>query len=313
MTRVSQLELYNDKDVITQICMMKQQVETGTYKDVDVQDDGAGNLVFTFTDQQDDTEVFTIPVKLISSVTSSQSGSTVTMRITWTDGTHDDYTWTAGGDVTTNTNQTITAIKTFNQSPIIPDSPSGTHAAVNVTYVSKTDGTNNLVHTSANEDVAGFKTMKTGTMINPVVSKIVNTADNVYVKLADISIGGAPRTIHGSLTSTYLNGFPIAIEFWVSSFQDIYNPKAWIRCIDNSTSDRIRITRNTSTNIWSIWFKIPGTQNNNDRALLQFFEEIYSAAYQNSRVSIVAPADQVEVDENDPSWSDYTDAQVVIV
>ena len=119
MTRVSQQEMYDDKDIITQICKLKDLVATGTYKDVDVQDDGAGNLVFTFTDQRDDTEVFTIPVKQISSVTSSQSGSTVTMRITWADGTYNDYTWTAGGDVTTNTAQTITASKTFEKAQAI--------------------------------------------------------------------------------------------------------------------------------------------------------------------------------------------------
>lgn len=156
MTRVSQLELYNDKDIITQICMMKQMVETGTYAEVRVISTG-GNYVFEFEDQNGDVQTFTVPAKQISGVTSSQSGSTVTMRITYTDSSYTDVSWTAGGDVTTNTNQTISAVKTFSVSPIVPDSPSGTHAAVNVTYVSKTDGTNNLLHTSANETAAGVK------------------------------------------------------------------------------------------------------------------------------------------------------------
>lgn len=157
MTRVSQLELYNDKDVITQILLMKEQVETGTYAEVRITED-SGNYVFEFEDQKGDVQTFTVPAKQISGVTSSQSGSTVTMRINYNDGTHTDLTWTAGGDVTTNTNQTISAVKTFTASPIIPSTPSGPQAAVNVTYVSKTDGSNNLVHTSADESISGIKT-----------------------------------------------------------------------------------------------------------------------------------------------------------
>lgn len=158
MTRVSQLELYNDKDVITQICMMKQMVETGTYAEVRVISTG-GNYVFEFEDQNGDVQTFTVPAKQISGVTSSQSGSTVTMRVNYNDGSHTDVSWTAGGDVTTNTAQTISAVKTFTASPIIPDTPSGTHAAVNLTYVSKTDGTNNLLHTSGNETASGDKSI----------------------------------------------------------------------------------------------------------------------------------------------------------
>ena len=156
MSRVSQLELYNDKDVITQILLMKEQVETGTYKKVRIIETG-GNYVFEFVNQKDEVETFTVPAKQISGVTSSQAGSTVTMRITYNDRTYQDVSWTAGGDVTTNTAQNITAVKTFTVSPIVPDTPSGTHASVNVTYVSKTDGTNNLLHTSANEVAAGVK------------------------------------------------------------------------------------------------------------------------------------------------------------
>lgn len=158
MSRVSQLELYNDKDVITQILLMKEQVETGTYKEVRIIETG-GNYVFEFVNQKDEVETFTVPAKQISGVTASQSGSTVTMRVTYNDGTYQDVSWTAGGDVTTNTAQNITAVKTFTVSPIVPDTPSGTHAAVNVAYVaSTTPGVNNLVHTSGNETIAGSKT-----------------------------------------------------------------------------------------------------------------------------------------------------------
>lgn len=167
MSRVSQLELYNDKDVITQILLMKEQVVTGTYKNVDVQDDGSGNLVFTFTDQNDDPTTFNIPVKLISTVTSSQSGSTVSMRITWTDGTHTDLSWTAGGDVTTNTAQTISAVKTFTASPVVPTTPGSATSAVNQSYVESTvPGVNDLLHKSGNETAAGNKTF-TGDVFIP--------------------------------------------------------------------------------------------------------------------------------------------------
>ena len=157
MSRVSQLELYNDKDVITQILLMKEQVETGTYKEVRVIETG-GNYVFEFINQKDGPETFTVPAKQISGVTSSQAGSTVTMRVTYNDGTYQDVSWTAGGDVTTDTAQSISAVKTFTVSPIVPNTPSEPSAAVNVAYVESTvPGTNNIMHKTGNEDVPGYK------------------------------------------------------------------------------------------------------------------------------------------------------------
>lgn len=61
--------------------------------------------------------------------------------------------------VLTDNVQTISAVKTFTASPIVPDTPSGTHAAVNQSYVESTvDGVNNLVHKTGNENISGIKT-----------------------------------------------------------------------------------------------------------------------------------------------------------
>lgn len=205
MSRVSQLELYNDKDVITQILLMKEQVETGTYKEVRVIETG-GNYVFEFINQKDEPETFTVPAKQISGVTSSQAGSTVTMRVTYNDGTYQDVSWTAGGDVTTNTAQTISAVKTFSVSPLVPNAPSGPQAAVNLWYTSRTEGTNNLVHTSANETIAGVKTFTSkayGLMQRGVFCAVPSDADltagKYYMKIfeATSNIKGKLRILEG--------------------------------------------------------------------------------------------------------------------
>ena len=163
MSRVSQLELYNDKDVITQILLMKEEVETGTYAEVRIIETG-GNYVFEFEDQQGNVQTFTVPAKQISGVTSSQSGSTVTMRINYNDGTHQDVTWTAGGDVTTNTAQTISAVKTFTVSPLVPTPPPGStdQTVPNTNWISQTGngGPNNLIHKTGDETKSGLLTLK---------------------------------------------------------------------------------------------------------------------------------------------------------
>lgn len=197
MTRVSQLELYNDKDVITQICMMKQMVETGTYREVRVTASGP-NYVFEFEDQNGDVQTFTVPAKQISGVTSSQSGSTVTMRVNYNDGTYTNLSWTAGGDVTTNTAQTISAVKTFTASPIVPTTPNGTTSAVNQAYVESTvDGVNNLVHKSGNENISS--------------RKIFNIAEGGTVQGANVAIAptGEAKFVQlfkGTPSSQYCEG-----------------------------------------------------------------------------------------------------------
>lgn len=194
MPRISLTEQYDNKDVLTQIYRMLDQVATGTFQSVDVQRVG-GDYVFTFTDQNGDphsftvgadyvadvnmtrvngvytftftyaggtTESFAFTVNGVQNIASVQSGSTVTVTFTLDDGTTKTISYNAGGDMTTDTAQTVTAVKTFSVSPIVPDTPSGTHAAVNLTYVESTvPGTNNIVHKSGNEDIVGTKTFDT--------------------------------------------------------------------------------------------------------------------------------------------------------
>lgn len=251
MSRVSQLELYNDKDVITQILLMKEQVETGTYKEVRIIETG-GNYVFEFVNQKDEVETFTVPAKQISGVTSSQSGSTVTMRINYNDGTHQDVNWTAGGDVTTNTNQTISAVKTFTASPIIPDTPSGTHAAVNLTYVSKTDGTNNMVHTSGNEDIAGRKNFS---QLAETIAKgnITLTTANNCIKIGHVEQG--VEHIHLVLGGGY-TGLYYDADLYIHQF----NPSAHYRDAAKrvnfgGANDELVLCYNTADTGLDIWYR----------------------------------------------------------
>ena len=135
-------------------------VNEGTYKSVSVTGPVNGMYTLNFVNQNDETESFNFLIKDIKNITSSQSGSTVTLTLTYSNNTTQTFTWTAGGDVTTNTVQTISAVKTFTVSPIVPDTPSGVHAGVNQAYVESTvDGVNNLLHKSANETKIGILTL----------------------------------------------------------------------------------------------------------------------------------------------------------
>ena len=214
MPRISLTDQYDNRDVIAQIYKMLDQVATGTFSAVDVQRVG-GDFVFTFTDQRGDDHQFTVSANYVSDVdvsrlngvytflftyadgttesfgftingvkniASVQSGSTVTVTFTLDDNTTKTITFSAGGDMTTDTAQTVTAVKTFSVSPIVPDTPSGTHAAVNVTYVSKTDGTNNMIHTSGNEAMSGYKLFMYSPRVR--VNAEINDTIDMYNELA---------------------------------------------------------------------------------------------------------------------------------
>ena len=75
------------------------------------------------------------------------------------------------------TEQTITGKKILTNVAndiIVKDAPSGTHSAVNVTYVSKTDGTNNLLHTAGVETINALKIVGAGGAIKYVTDQVQN-------------------------------------------------------------------------------------------------------------------------------------------
>lgn len=116
-TRISMAEAYDNKDVIQQILLMKDTVRNGTYADLNVErGTGAdiGKIVFDFTLTSGEHQIFKVDDKAIASTSAAQVGTTVTVTVTYNDGTHDTFTFsTLIGAMTLDTAQTATAKKTF--------------------------------------------------------------------------------------------------------------------------------------------------------------------------------------------------------
>ena len=116
-TRISMAEAYDNKDVIQQILLMKDTVRNGTYADLSVErGTGAdiGKIVFDFTLTSGEHQVFKVDDKAIASTSAAQAGTTVTVTVSYNDGTSDTFTFsTLIGAMTLDTAQTATAKKTF--------------------------------------------------------------------------------------------------------------------------------------------------------------------------------------------------------
>lgn len=116
-TRISMAEAYDNKDVIQQILLMKDTVRNGTYADLNVErGTGAdiGKIVFDFTLTSGEHQIFKVDDKAIASTSAAQVGTTVTVTVTYNDGTTDTFTFsTLIGAMTLDTAQTATAKKTF--------------------------------------------------------------------------------------------------------------------------------------------------------------------------------------------------------
>lgn len=183
MTRVSQEELYNDKDVITQILKLKDTVNGyagGIIENIDI---SGNNLVIDWEDGTSISLPLPDPVTGISSVTGNVTGGNLTITFYFTNGTTHSFTCPLSGmasetyvdaGLATKADdssvvkltgaQTVAGVKTFTDSPVVPDSPATEHSAVaqtwaeNVAYLD--DTVNNIVHKEGTEIVTGRKTYK---------------------------------------------------------------------------------------------------------------------------------------------------------
>lgn len=167
MSRVSQEELYNDKDVVTQILKLKDTVNDyagGIIENIDV---SGNDLVIDWADGTNVSLPLPSPTG-ISSVTGAVSGGNLTITFYMTDGSSHAFTCPLTGmateayvngldaqNVKLTGAQSVAGVKTFTDSPVVPDSPATEHSAVaqtwaeNVVYPDET--VNNLLHKEGNE------------------------------------------------------------------------------------------------------------------------------------------------------------------
>lgn len=220
MSRVSQEELYNDKDVVTQILKLKDTVNDyagGIIENIDV---SGNDLVIDWADGTSISLPLPDPVTGISSVTGSVTAGNLTITFYFTNGTTHSFTCPLNGmasetyvdakdaqNVKLTGDQTIDGVKTFIGSANVPTVPVDLlgASAVNEAYVNDaTPGVNNIVHKSGNEDISGVKVF-TGLPAkkitnfdrsNPPVSYAYSTGilfiDNAGDELGRIMVGIYP-------------------------------------------------------------------------------------------------------------------------
>lgn len=178
MTRVSQEELYNDKDVITQILKLKDTVNDyagGIIENIDV---SGNDLVIDWEDGTSISLPLPDPVTGISSVTGNVSGGNLTITFYFSNGTTHSFTCPLAGmaseayvdakdaqNVKLTGAQSVAGVKTFTDSPVVPTTPGTTVSAVNQDWAENAayldDTVNNLVHKEGNEIIKGEKTFNT--------------------------------------------------------------------------------------------------------------------------------------------------------
>ena len=160
MSRVSQEELYNDKDVVTQILKLKDIVNDyagGIIENIDV---SGNDLVIDWADGTSVSLPLPSPTG-ISSIAGSVSGGNLTITIYMTDGSSHAFTCPLMGFVTLDTEQILTAKKIFSVSPEVPTTPATPFSAINDVYANDaTEGVNNLLHKTGNETKNGKLTLK---------------------------------------------------------------------------------------------------------------------------------------------------------
>lgn len=207
MPRVSQEELYNDKDVVTQILKLKDTVNDyagGIIENIDV---SGNDLVIDWANGESISLPLPNPTG-ISSVTGTVSGGNLTITFYMTDGSSHAFTCPLTGMATeTYVNvldaqnvkltgaQSVAGEKTFSSSPIVPDMPTDYEGAVNVNYVNDSTGTlpNNIVHKDGPETVVGLKTFSSSPALTPtpIVNRSVASATaGQYRKIAQLDKSG---------------------------------------------------------------------------------------------------------------------------
>ena len=198
MPRVSQEELYNDKDVVTQILKLKDTVNDyagGIIENIDI---SGNDLVIDWEDGTSISLPLPDPVTGISSVTGNVSGGNLTITFYFSNGTTHSFTCPLSGmaseayvdgldaqNVKLTGAQSVAGVKTFTDSPVVPTTPGTTVSAVNqdwaenVAYVD--DTVNNLLHKEGTEIITGDKMFA-----GPVFMKEFNVVNTVRPSPDDV-------------------------------------------------------------------------------------------------------------------------------
>lgn len=175
MSRVSQEELYNDKDVVTQILKLKDTVNDyagGIIENIDV---SGNDLVIDWANGESISLPLPNPTG-ISSVAGTVSGGNLTITFYMTDGSSHAFTCPLTGmatetyvdgldaqNVKLTGAQSVAGVKTFTNSPEVPTTPATPTSAVNDVYVNDaSDGVNNILHKSGREIVTSTKAFDDG-------------------------------------------------------------------------------------------------------------------------------------------------------
>jgi hypothetical protein len=201
MSRVSQEELYNDKDVVTQILKLKDTVNDyagGIIENIDI---SGNNLVIDWEDGTSISLPLPDPVTGISSVTGNVSGGNLTITFYFSNGTTHSFTCPLSGmaseayvdakdaqNVKLTGAQTVAGVKTFSDSPVVPTTPTSPTGAVNDVYVNDaTDGVNNILHKSGYERITSAKDFASyidrtmlGLATKNTVPAAVQTSDMIF-------------------------------------------------------------------------------------------------------------------------------------
>ena len=190
MPRVSQEELYNDKDVVTQILKLKDIVNDyagGIIENIDV---SGNDLVIDWADGTSISLPLPNPTG-ISSVAGAVSGGNLTITFYMTDGSSHAFTCPLTGmateayvdgldaqNVKLTGAQSIAGVKTFSDSPIVPTTPTSPTGAVNDVYVNDSSaGVNNIVHKTGDETIGGRKFFAGTNGVNLKFGDIANHDD----------------------------------------------------------------------------------------------------------------------------------------
>lgn len=205
MSRVSQEELYNDKDVVTQILKLKDTVNDyagGIIENIDV---SGNDLVIDWASGESISLPLPSPTG-ISSVTGTVSGGNLTITFYMTDGSSHAFTCPLSGmaseayvdgldaqNVKLTGAQTVGGVKTFSDSPVVPDAPATEHSAVNQDWAENVaypdDTVNNLIHKEGNETITGTKTFT-----SPVYVSRYSNQISYYLKCVNMEVGGGTNS-----------------------------------------------------------------------------------------------------------------------
>lgn len=195
MSRVSQEELYNDKDVVTQILKLKDTVNDyagGIIENIDI---SGNDLVIDWADGTNISLPLPAPTEIVG-ISASVIAGNLSITLLMSDGSSHTVVTPLTNLMTTDTEQTITAKKIFSADVEVPTVPAGDDSAVNSFYVNDSTGTvnNNLLHKDGNETKNGNLSLKTsdGTYLaiqnsGMDVTAIPATQKNSYMAFRDVN------------------------------------------------------------------------------------------------------------------------------